>query len=297
MAVSMNGKVCLITGAGRGMGRVTATELARLGARVIIVDWEGEAGTRTRDRINQENPGHAEFVYCDMSSLAEVRALADRVQSDYPRLDVLINNAGITDPVRRVSVDGWEMHLATCHLGHFVLTSRLLDFIRQSAPARIISISSEAYKAGDGLDFDDLNNEKIWPASGRPSNTAAFTAYHRAKLCNLYFIYELHQRLQGSGVTANAISPGFFVNTTIYRNLSGVFMLGARLVFGTGTLFGLNTPERSAKTYVWLATAPELEGVSGAYFEHLKEKDTSELARRAGIRRRLWEWTEEVTAC
>ena len=295
MAVDMTGKVCLITGGGRGMGRVTATELARLGGRVIIVDWEGEAGTRTRDRISKAHPGRAEFIYCDLSSLQEVRALADRVRADYPRLDVLINNAGITDPVRRVSVDGWEMHLATCHLGHFLLTTRLLDLLRAGAPARVICISSEAHRAGEGLDFDDLNNEKIWPDHEKPSNAAAFTAYHRAKLCNLYFVYELAERLEGSGITVNAISPGFFVNTSIYRNLTGVFMLGAKVVFGTGTLFGRNTPDRSARTYVWLATAPELEGVSGRYYEHLKEKETSELARRTDLGKRLWEWTEAVT--
>jgi NAD(P)-dependent dehydrogenase (short-subunit alcohol dehydrogenase family) len=295
MTNAMQGKIVLITGGARGMGRETALLLGALGARVIIVDWEGEAGTRTRDQINVAGPGCAEFHYCDMSSMADVRRLAAEVLSACDRLDVLINNAGITDPVRRVSPDGYEMHLATCHIGHFLLTHLLLDLIRRSAPARIIMISSEAHKAGPGLDFSDLNNEKLWKDHSKPSNSASFTAYHRAKLCNLYFMYELAERLNGSGVTVNAISPGFFVNTTIYRNLTGVFMLGAKLVFGIGTLFGLNTPQRSAKTYVWLASDPALGATTATYFEHQRVKDTAVLAREPALRAQLWAWTAAIT--
>ncbi|MGI9290455.1 MAG: SDR family NAD(P)-dependent oxidoreductase [Gammaproteobacteria bacterium] len=294
MQQNLTGKVVLITGSGRGMGREAALKLGRRGAHIIIVDWEGEAGTRTRDEINA-GPGTAEFRYCDMSSQVDVRNLAQDVLYDHDRLDVLINNAGITDPVRRISPEAFEMHLATCHLGHFLLTHLLLDLLKQSAPARIIMISSEAHKAGPGLDFDDMNNEKIWKDHQQPSNNASFTAYHRAKLCNLYFMYELADRLSGSGVTINAISPGFFVNTTIYRNLTGVFMLGAKLVFGVGTLFGLNTPERSARTYEWLATDPSLQTMTAGYFEHLKSKETSELARDQEVRKKLWEWTARET--
>jgi NAD(P)-dependent dehydrogenase (short-subunit alcohol dehydrogenase family) len=293
--VDMTAKVVLITGGARGMGREAALKLSRAGAHIILVDWEGEEGTRTRDEINTSGQGSAEFIYCDMSSLAEVRGLAARVLAGHQRLDVLFNNAGITDPVRRTSIDGFEMHVATCHLGHFLLTHLLLDLLKASAPARIIMISSEAHKAGPGLDFDDLNNAKIWKNHSKPSNGASFTAYHRAKLSNLYFMYELSERLQGSGVTINAISPGFFVNTTIYRNLRGVFMLAAKIVFGFGTLFGLNTPERSARTYAWVATDPSLESTTAHYFEHLNEKDTSDLARDVSLRKQLWAWTAEVT--
>jgi NAD(P)-dependent dehydrogenase (short-subunit alcohol dehydrogenase family) len=295
MTQDMTGKVVLITGSGRGMGREAALVLGQMGAHIILVDWEGEAGTRTRDQINAAGPGSAEFLYCDMSSLDDVRRLAAAVIAGHSRLDVLINNAGITDPVRRVSVDGFEMHVATCHLGHFLLTNLLLGLLKASAPARIIIISSEAHKAGPGLDFDDLNNEKIWKDHRKPSNSASFTAYHRAKLSNLYFMYELADRLHGTGVTINAISPGFFVNTSIYRNLTGIFMLGARVVFGFGTLFGLNTPQRSAKTYVWLATDPSLAATTASYFEHQKAKETSELAREVEPRKRLWEWTAAQT--
>lgn len=285
----------MITGGARGMGRVSAIELARRGARVIIVDWEGEAGTRTRDHINRVTGRQAaEFHYCDLSSLAEVRSLAAAIRARHTALHVLMCNAGITDPVRRVSPDGWEMHLATCHLGHFLLTHLLLDLLKASAPARVVVISSDAHKAGPGLDFDDLNNEKIWPASGF-SNNAAFTAYHRAKLCNVYFTLELAGRLQGSGVTANAVSPGYFVNTTIYRNLTGAFKYGSLAVFGLGSLLRLNTPEKGARTHIYAASAPEIEGVTGRYFAYCREAQPSPLARDAAIRRRLWAWTAQVT--
>ena len=138
MSADLHGKTCLITGGARGMGRVTALALARLGADVVIVDWEGEAGTRTRDEINElAGRRAADFLYCDLSSLAEVRRLGAEVRARYPALHVLVNNAGITDPVRRLSEDGWEMHVATCHLGHFLLTHLLLDLIERSAPARM----------------------------------------------------------------------------------------------------------------------------------------------------------------
>jgi NAD(P)-dependent dehydrogenase (short-subunit alcohol dehydrogenase family) len=295
MTTQNGGKVCLITGGARGMGREAALLLAATGAHVILVDWEGEAGTRTRDQINSSGSGSAEFRHCDLSSLAEVRRLAASVLADHQRLDILINNAGITDPVRRVSQDGFEMHVATCHLAHFLLTHLLLDLLKASAPARIIMISSEAHRAGPGLDFDDLNNEKLWKNPHKPDNGAAFKAYQRAKLSNLYFMYQLSKRLQGSGVTINAISPGYFVNTTIYRNLRGVFHIGAKLVFGFGTLMGLNTPQRSARTYFWLATDGSLEGVTAKYYEHLKEKETSELSRDEESARQLWVWSAKQT--
>lgn len=291
----LTGKTALITGGARGMGRVTAIELARMGARVLIVDWEGEEGTRTRDHINRLTGRQAaEFIYCDLSSLAEVRALAAGVLARHKALHILVCNAGITDPVRRVSVDGWEMHLATCHLAHFLLAHLLLDLLQQSAPARIVSISSDAHKAGPGLDFDDLNNEKIWKGATF-SNGASFAAYHRAKLCNVYFTLELAGRLRGTGVTINAVSPGYFVNTTIYRNLRGLVKWGSYLVFGLGSLLGLNTPEKGARTHVHVASSPEVEGVSGKYFAYCKEAQPSPLALDAAQRKRLWDWTAQVT--
>jgi len=289
-------KSVLITGGARGMGRVTALALAELGAeKIILVDWEGEEGTRTRDAVNQlAGREIAEFIYCDLSSMDEVKALAADLNGRLDKLDVLINNAGITDPVRRVSVDAYEMHLATCHLSHFILSNQLLGLLRASGAGRIVCISSDAHKAGPGLDFEDINNEAIW--KGKPvSNNAAFQAYHRAKLSNLYMMLELNERLQGQPVTANAVSPGYFINTTIHRQMTGIFKWGAKLVFGFGTLFGLNTPERGARTHIWLASSEEVNGVSGKYFEHCREKAMSDLALDENLRRQLWDWSEQAS--
>jgi NAD(P)-dependent dehydrogenase (short-subunit alcohol dehydrogenase family) len=295
MATDMSGKVCLVTGGARGMGKVTALALAGMGARVIIVDWEGEEGTRTRDLINARAGRQvADFLYCDLSSLSEVRRLAAEVNARYPALHVLVNNAGITDPVRRVSVDGWEMHVATCHLAHFLLTHLLLPLLKKSAPARIVCISSDAHKAGPGLDFDDLNNEKIWKGAAF-SNGAAFQAYHRAKLCNVYFTLELSERLAGTGVTVNAVSPGYFVNTTIYRNMRGIFKWGSYFVFGIGSMLGLNTPEKGARTHIYCASSPEIEGVTGQYFAYCKVAEPSPVARDVALRKRVWAWSEQAT--
>ena len=292
----MQNKVVLITGGARGMGRVTALALAEMGAaKIILVDWEGEEGTRTRDAINRQcSRDVAEFIYCDLSSMDEVKALAADLSARLGKLDVLINNAGITDPVRRESVDGFEMHLATCHLAHYILSNCLLGLLRASGAGRIICISSDAHKAGPGLDFDDINNEAIW--KGKPvSNSAAFQAYHRGKLSNLYMMQELAERLSGEPVTVNAVSPGYFINTTIHRQMTGVFKWGAALVFGIGSLLNLNTPSKGARTHIWLASSAEVEGVSGKYFEHCKEKPMSELAADVELRRQLWAWSERAT--
>jgi retinol dehydrogenase-12 len=292
----MQGKVVLITGAARGMGKITAQALAEQGAeKIILVDWEGEEGTRTRDAINSRTGRSiAEFVYCDLSSMAAVKALAADLNRRLDKLDVLINNAGITDPVRRLSEDGFEMHLATCHLAHYILSNQLLNLLRASGAGRIVCISSDAHKAGPGLDFDDINNEAIW--KGRPvSNNAAFQAYHRGKLSNIYMMKELHERLTAEPVVVNAVSPGFFINTTIHRQLTGIFKLGAMIVFGFGTLFNLTTPVKGARTHIWLASSPEAEGLSGKYFEHCKEKAMSDIAHDEDLRKRLWAWSEAVT--
>ena len=292
----MQNKIVLITGGARGMGRETALALAHQGVeRLILVDWEGEEGTRTRDAVNAiTGKPTAEFIYCDLSSMDQVKQLAAGLNQRLDKLDVLINNAGITDPVRRLSVDGYEMHLATCHLAHFILSNLLLPLLRASDAGRIVCISSDAHKAGPGLDFEDLNNEAIW--KGKPvSNNAAFQAYHRGKLSNIYMMLELHERLQGEPVSANAVSPGFFINTTIHRQLTGVFAFGALIVFGLGTLFRFSTPQRGARTHIWLASSQDVEGVSGKYFEHCKEKAMSDLAQDEGLRKRLWEWSEQVT--
>ena len=291
----MDGRTALITGGARGMGRVTALALADLGARVIVVDWEGEAGTRTRDEINARCQREAaEFIYCDLSSQREVRALAHSIKQRHERLHVLINNAAITDPVRRLSVDGLEMHLATCHLAHFMLSNLLLERLVASAPARILCVSSDAHKAVTQLDFEDINNEAIWRGK-RVSNNAAFKAYSRAKLYNLCMMFELSRRLSRHPVTCNAISPGYFINTSIHRQMTGVFKLGSKLIFGIGTMLGLNTPEKGARSHIYLASSQDVANARGKYFANCKEKQVSKLARDPDAWQRIWNLSEELT--
>jgi retinol dehydrogenase 12 len=294
----MTGRTVLITGGARGMGRVTAKALAAMGAEVIIADWEGEHGTRTCAEINLAGPGRASFIYCNLSSPPSVRALAQTVQERHGQLHVLINNAGITYPHRQVNEDGNEMHFATCHLGHFLLTHLLLEPLKAGAqagrPSRILFISSEGHRACRGLDFDDLNNESLW--KGRSvSHGAGFMAYSRAKLANILVVRELHQRLNGSGVTVNAISPGFFVNTGIHREMRGLFKWGALLVFGVGSLLGLSSAAKGARTHIWAASSPDAEGLSGKYLENCREKAPAPECDDVEARRRLWAISETLS--
>jgi len=288
--ITMHGKTCLITGSASGMGRIAARELARLGATLILVDRDIEEGKAALDEIAKlSGSDRLEFISCDVSSFDQVRKLAEHVNREYDELHVLINNAGLTDPKYRLSADGHEFHMATMHLGHFLLTQLLLDKLKASAPARIIQISSDAHKAGKGLDFEDMCCEKIW--KGRKySNNGAFVAYHRAKLAMICATYELARRLQGTGVTINAVSPGYFINTNVYRHLRGIFKLGVRIMRRF-----LNDPEKAAKTYVFLASSPDVEGVTGKYWEYCAEKASSPLSYDTDLQRRVWDYSVTAT--
>ena len=286
----MRDKICLITGSASGIGRIAARELARLGATLILVDREIEEGKAARDEIvGLSSNDKLEFIGCDVSSFDEVRKLADHVNRKYDELHVLINNAGLTDPEYRLSADGHEFHMATMHLGHFLLIHLLLDKLQASAPARIIQISSDAHKAGKGLDFEDMRCEKVW--KGRKySNNGAFVAYHRAKLAMVCATYDLARRLEGTGVTINAVSPGYFVKTNVYRHVTGIF----KLIVWIMRRF-MNDPEKAAKTYVFLASSPEVEGVTGKYWEYCAEKASSPLSHDADLQRRVWEYSVTAT--
>ncbi len=286
---SMAGRVCIITGAASGMGRIAARELAKMGATVIMNDRDVKDGHAARAEIVQLSGNErVEFIACDMGEFEQVRAFAARLLDKYPAIHVLINNAGLTDPEYHLNSAGHEQHMSIMHLGHYLLIDLLLDRLKASAPARIIQISSDAHKAGPGIDFDDMRCEKLWKG-GRYANFGAFQAYHRAKLAMLYATYELTERFAGTGVTINAISPGYFVNTNVFRHMRGITKLGVRLL---RPLF--SDPERAAQTYVFLASSPEVEGVSGKYWEHCKEKQTSPMSHDRAIRERLIRYTEDA---
>ncbi len=286
---TLRDKTCLITGTARGMGRIAARELAKLGARLILVDIKGQEGREARDEIVElTGNDQLEFLHCDISSFSQVRSLANHVLERYDRLHVLINNAGVVNPVYRLSEDGFEQHMAVHHLGHFLLTRLLLDRMKESAPARVVMISSDGHKAGGPLDWDDMEIRKPW-GRGLISNRGAFAGYQKSKLAMTLITYEMARRLEGSGVTVNAVSPGYFVKTTVYDNMRGLFGLGCKLLRPF-----FNDPERSVKTYVYLAASSMVEKESGKYWEHLATKESSAASYDRSEMKRLWDWSERA---
>jgi NAD(P)-dependent dehydrogenase (short-subunit alcohol dehydrogenase family) len=247
----MQGKTCLVTGATSGIGLVTARELARRGAAVIIAGRSQGSAQRAADQIRAETGSkQVDYVWADLSSHAEIREMAGEVQRLYSRLDVLVNNAGAYFLRRQESVDGYEMTFSTNHLSYFLLTDLLLDLIKASAPARIINVSSNSHY-NNPLDFDDLQNKARY---------RGMQPYGRSKFANVLFTYELARRLQGSGVTVNALHPGF-VRTNMGKN-NGWF---ARLIVPLVQLQGV-TPEVGAETNIYLATSSDVNDVTGKYF-------------------------------
>lgn len=279
------------------MGRVTAEALAAQGARVELLDWQGEEGVRVRDTLNaRHGAGTTRFHSCDLSSLAQVRAVAQRLLDDATPIDVLLCNAGITYPQFRLSEDGHEFHFAICHLAHYLLCRTLLPALARATDARIVFVASEAHKACDGIDFEDLNGTRYWGGAAF-SHAAGFRAYGHAKLCNLLTMREMHERLRaaGSPVCVNAVSPGYFVNTGIHREMRGVFRWGSALVFGIGSLLGLSTPARGARAHLRACAGPDLAGTSGQYLAHDRILTPSPLVENDGLRHRLWLRSAELT--
>jgi retinol dehydrogenase 12 len=270
----VKGKICIVTGATAGIGEVTARELARLGATVVVVSRTPQRCMDTVARIRQETGSSSvDFLTADLSSQTAIRKLADEFKSRYPRLDVLVNNAGGFFMRRETSPDGLEMTWALDHLSYFLLTNLLLELLTASAPARIVNVSSDAHRGGH-INFDDLQSQRSF---------AGFRAYSQAKLANIMFTYELARRLKGTGVTANALHPGF-VATRFGMNNSLPVRLGMRLV----SLFALK-PEQGAETSIYLASSPEVEGVSGKYFTKCKPVQSSPASYDLDTARRLWE--------
>ena len=278
----MEGKTCLITGGSDGIGYVAARELARMGAQVFIV---GRNAFKTKDAVDRirDETGNREVRYllADLSSQGDVRRLADQVKEQIPRLDVLLNNAGAIFLSNRSSVDGIEMTFALNHLGYFLLTTLLLDLLKDSAPARIVNVSSSSHGSPGEFRLEDLP---------QPGKSGGYRAYGRSKLCNLWFTYELTRRLEGSAVAVNALHPGL-VRTNIARN-NGVlgrvvnFFIGARGVDAA----------RGAETLTYLAASPEVEGITGKYFVDSRAVASSSLSYNAGLASGLWEMSERLTA-
>lgn len=277
---SMRGKTVLITGATSGIGKATAIGLASMGARVGITGRDRSRAEAAAIEIIREslNPAVDVFV-ADLSSQAEVRRLAGEVLAAYPRLDVLINNVGGYWDTRHVTADGLEHTFALNHLAPFLLTDLLLERLKQSAPARVVTVASGAHTGGL-IDFDDLQGARSWSGS---------RAYDQSKLANVMFTHELASRLQGTGVTANALHPGV-VRTSFGAEDPGLVQ---RLIVPFVRGF-MRTPALGAATSIHLASAPELERVTGQYFADRKPKRSSKASYDDAVAARLWKVSADL---
>jgi NAD(P)-dependent dehydrogenase (short-subunit alcohol dehydrogenase family) len=281
MTHDMQGKVCLVTGATLGIGKETALGLARKGAQLVIVGRD-EARTRETAAWLTEKSGNAQvdFLVADLSSQAEVRRLAASFKSTYPRLDVLLNNAGAIFTKREITVDGYERTWALNHLAEFLLTQLLLDRLEASAPARIVNVSSAAHTTGK-IDFDNLQGEKKFSGIG---------AYSQSKLANILFTFALARRLAGAGVTANCLHPGV-VATGFGHNTPGL----VKTLLSLARPF-LMTSEKGAATSIYLASSPEVAHVSGKYFAKSRPIASSKSSTDVALQEQLWELSEKQTA-
>jgi NAD(P)-dependent dehydrogenase (short-subunit alcohol dehydrogenase family) len=271
----VEGKVCVVTGATSGIGLVAAERLAGMGARLVLVGRDRAKGEAALLRVRRRAPmARAEIHYADLARIEDVRRLADDLAGALPRIDVLVNNAGALFRRREVTGDGLERTFALNHMAYFLLTVLLRDRLVASAPARVVSVASEAHR-GATLDFDDLQAARGYKG---------WTAYRRSKLCNILFTRELAHRLQGTGVTANCLHPGF-VASSFGDNNDGVFRLGISVA---KRLFAISEETGAAST-VYLASSPEVEATSGAYFDQGRPAVPSAAAQDDGAARRLWE--------
>ena len=277
----MSGKVCLITGGSDGIGYAAARELAAMGARVVITGRNAAKTDAAVKRIAAETGNPAvESLLADLSSQAETRRLAAEALARLPRLDALLNNAGGIFLSRTRSVDGIEMTFALNHLAYYLLTNLLLERLRESAPARIINVSSSSHRNAGKFRLADL------PDADR---SGGYRAYGRSKLCNILFTRELARRLAGTGVTVNATHPGL-VRTGIARN-NGLVGRAVNAFIGARGV----SADKGAATPVYLATSPDVAGVSGRYFVNCREAAPADAAGDAELAAELWRLSASLT--
>ena len=266
----MKNKTVLVTGSTDGIGKQTALELAQQGAQVIVHGRSADKARTVRDDIRRATGNdRVAYAVADLASLVDVRSLAQHVLMDYDRLDVLINNAGTFMQERTLSPDGYELTLAINHLAPFLLTNLLLDRLQASAPARVITVSSVAHNRVR-VDFDNLNGEKSF---------GGYAAYALSKLANVLFAYELAERVKAAGVTSNALHPGVITTKLL---ASGFNTTGSSLAEG-------------AATSVYLASSPDVHGVTGQYFDKCRAVASSPLSHDRGLQQQLWQISEQLT--
>jgi NAD(P)-dependent dehydrogenase (short-subunit alcohol dehydrogenase family) len=279
----MSGQTVVVTGGNSGIGLQTAAALAGAGARVVVTARDPQRGQAAVDELQKRGPsGSVELSVFDLASFESVRAGAADLLERLDRIDVLVNNAGLVLSKRSETVDRNEATFQINHLGPFLLTLLLLHRIKESAPARIVNVSSSAHQtARRGLDFDDLQSTKGY---------SAMPVYGQTKLANIYFTTELARRLSGTGVTANALHPGT-VRTGFGRDgdPSGWFVIGIRIAQPF-----MRTAAKGAETSIFLASSPEVDGVSGKYFVRSRARTPSKVARDEAAARRLWDESERM---
>ena len=277
----LTGKVCIVTGANDGIGKATALGLARMGATVVMVCRNRERGESALAEIAAKTGSQdLDLLIADLSSQGSIRKLAGTLASRYPRLNVLINNAGAITPRRRLTVDGLETQFAVNHLAPFLLTNLLLETLKESAPARVVTVSSQVHSKSP-LDLDDLRSDRDYTAS---------QVYRKTKLANILFTYELARRLEGTGVTANCLHPGVIATKLLDDYMGGSHEAG----FGSGESLG-DSPENGAAVVLHVATSPEIDGLSGKYFYDTAVSETAPVTYDEEHARQLWDISADLT--
>jgi NAD(P)-dependent dehydrogenase (short-subunit alcohol dehydrogenase family) len=277
----MTGRVCVVTGANRGIGRATAERLGELGATLVLVCRRLEDGESVAREIASAHGGRPALVVpADLSSQRSIRDAAELIRAAYPRVHVLVNNAGLIPRQRETTVDGLEMQFAVNHLAYFLLTNLLLDRLIDGAPSRVVNVSSGAHQGGR-LDFSDLQSERRYDP---------VRVYGRTKLANVLFTYELARRLGATGVTANCLHPGV-VATKLMADYMNVPLVGGAIA----RTFG-GSVEKGAETSIYLAASREVEGVTGRYFVGQRETRSSPASYDVTLQQRLWEESARLTA-
>ena len=278
---NLTGKRIIVTGATNGIGEVAALELAKMGADITLISRTESKLQATAAKIEQAG-GSADYITADLSSIEETRQAAETFKQRHSRLDVLLNNAGAVFSDRHESVDGVEMTFALNHLSYFLLTQDLLEILKQTAEthgeARVVNVSSSAHQSG--MHWDDMLYEKGYNSFG---------AYGQSKAMNILFTYELDRRLQGTNVTANALHPGF-VETGFGQN-NGWFM---KTILNLLQPLLAKSADDGAKTSIYLASSPQVAGVSGKYFVDEKQKRSADFTHKEESWERLWDYTENL---
>lgn len=272
----MHGKICMITGANSGIGKATALSIAEMGAVVIMICRDKNRGeSAQKEIINETGNKSVDLLICDLTSQESIYKLVENFKKKYQKLHVLINNAGVVKTNRTLTIDGFETTFAVNYLAPFLLTNLLLDILKKNVPSRIVNVSSGIHKNGN-INFDDLQAENKY---------RSYKAYGQSKLALILFTYELSKKIKGTGVTVNALHPGF-TRTNIGRDYSVFIRAFTKLS---------KNPKKGAETSIYLATSPEVEGITGKYFIKKQQTMSSKDSYNKELAKELWKVSLELT--